>query len=182
MRKPALAFFIASMKIEDCFKVAYILKPHGLKGEVTISLDADFPADQIIETIFVEENNRLVPYFIEKLSIRGNKAFVKFDDVDTHESASKVSRKALYLPKSFRPKSTRGEFYDDEVIGFEVIDAGHGSLGQVQEVITAGANKLLLVLKEKKEVLIPVNSPFIKSINKTKKTISVELPDGFLDI
>jgi 16S rRNA processing protein RimM len=170
------------MKIQDCFKVGYILKPHGLKGEVTISLDPEFLLDETLKSIFVEDNNRLVPYFIEKLSIRGNKAFVKFDDVDSPESAAAVSKKSLYLPKSARPASQRGEFYDDEVIGFEVTDAAHGSLGQVREVTTAGANKLILVMDGDKEVLIPVNSPFIKSINKTKKTISVDLPDGFLEI
>jgi 16S rRNA processing protein RimM len=33
-----------------------------------------------------------------------------------------------------------------------------------------------------KEVLIPVNGPFILSINKTKKIITVLLPEGFLEI
>jgi 16S rRNA processing protein RimM len=37
-------------------------------------------------------------------------------------------------------------------------------------------------MHEGKEVLIPVNSPFITSINKSKKKISVNLPEGFLDI
>jgi 16S rRNA processing protein RimM len=33
-----------------------------------------------------------------------------------------------------------------------------------------------------KEVMIPVNGPFVKSINRTKKTVTVSLPEGFLDI
>jgi 16S rRNA processing protein RimM len=46
----------------------------------------------------------------------------------------------------------------------------------------AGANRLLVLMQGEKEVLIPVNSPFILSINKSKKRISVDLPEGFLDI
>jgi ribosomal 30S subunit maturation factor RimM len=38
------------------------------------------------------------------------------------------------------------------------------------------------VAVKNKEVLIPLNSPFIVSTNKTKKLIKVALPDGFLDI
>jgi 16S rRNA processing protein RimM len=30
--------------------------------------------------------------------------------------------------------------------------------------------------------MIPVNSPFIKRVNKSKKVITVSLPEGFLDI
>ena len=86
------------------------------------------------------------------------------------------------MPKSERPKSIRGEFYDDEIPGFMVTDETVGELGPVQEVMTAGPNKLIVLDRQGKEVLIPVNSPFIVSINKSKKKITVNLPDGFLDI
>jgi 16S rRNA processing protein RimM len=76
----------------------------------------------------------------------------------------------------------RGEFYDDEITGFAVNDEVTGDLGKVREIIEAGPNKLIAVDNGVKEVLIPVNGPFIKSINKSRKTIIVELPDGFLDL
>jgi 16S rRNA processing protein RimM len=41
---------------------------------------------------------------------------------------------------------------------------------------------LLTLNYNTKEVLIPVNGPFITSTNKTKKLIKVDLPEGFLDI
>ena len=81
-----------------------------------------------------------------------------------------------------RPKAGRGEFYDDEVIDFEVHDQEKGLLGNIREVMQAGPNRLLVVEHKKKEVLIPVNGPFITSINKTKKRVSVNLPEGFLEI
>jgi 16S rRNA processing protein RimM len=171
------------MDISSCYKVGYILKPHGLKGEVTISLDREFPENaDSLSSLFVEKNNRLIPHFINSISLRGAKAFVKFEDIDSIESAHEISKCALYLPKTARPKSTRGEFYDDEIIGFEVLDSEAGVLGKVVEVAEAGPNKLLAIDYNGKEVLIPVNSPFITSINKSKKTIAVTLPEGFLDI
>jgi 16S rRNA processing protein RimM len=57
-----------------------------------------------------------------------------------------------------------------------------GVLGLITQVTMAGPNKLLSVDYQGKEVLIPVNSPFIKSINKSKKKVNVDLPEGFLDI
>jgi len=38
----------------------------------------------------------------------------------------------------------------------------------------------LSIFQDSKEILIPINAPFITSINKTKKLILVELPDGLL--
>jgi 16S rRNA processing protein RimM len=171
------------MDLKSAYKIGYILKPHGLKGQVTVSLDAEAPEDlEDMDTIFVERNNQLIPYFREAISISGVKAYLKFEDINTPEQAKEISKSALYLPKTSRPKSARGEFYDDEVIGFEVNDVTEGNLGSVTDITMAGPNKLLTLIHSGKEVLIPVNSPFIKSINKSKKIISVELPDGFLDI
>ncbi len=159
------------------------MKPHGLKGQVTISLDPEAPEDFTpIETVFVESNERLLPYFIEAISLKGRKAFLKFQEVDTPEQAQKICKSAIYLPKSMRSKSGRGEFYDDEVIGFEVLDREFGSLGKITEIIQAGPNKLLSVDYHGKEVLIPLNSPFIQGINKSRKKITVTLPEGFLEI
>lgn len=171
------------MDLKAAYKIGFILKPHGLKGEVTVSLEAEAPEDlEDVETIYVERNGQLIPYFREAISISGAKAYLKLEDVNTPEAAKDISKSSLYLPKVSRPKSGRGEFYDDEVIGFEVSDVDTGSLGSVTEITVAGPNKLLTLFYNGKEVLIPINSPFIKSVNKSKRTISVELPEGFLEI
>lgn len=175
--------FIHNMEIDSCFKIGFIIKTHGLKGEVTISLDEDAPDDlSSIRSVFLQKDKRLVPYFIHSISNRGTKAFVKFEDVDSIEEAEKLIKQTVYLQKSARPKSARGEFYNDEIIHFNVTDETAGPLGSIVEIIQAGPNRLLVVDHGGSEVLIPVNSPFITSINKTKKMVTVNLPEGFLDI
>ncbi len=171
------------MNIESCFKIGYILKTHGLKGELTISLDEPAPENiSSLRSIFIEKDGRLVPYVVNAISYSGAKAYLKLEDVDSIDDAEQLVKQSLYLEKTTRPKSARNEFYDDEIISFEVVDKTSGALGKVVEIMQAGPNRLLVLDREGKEVLIPVNSPFITSINKTKKLISVDLPDGFLDI
>jgi 16S rRNA processing protein RimM len=63
-----------------------------------------------------------------------------------------------------------------------VIDENLGDLGTITGVLNAGPNRLLVLNHQEKEVLIPVNSPLIRSLNKSKRTFMVNLPDGFLDI
>lgn len=171
------------MTVDASYKIGFIMKPHGLKGQVTIALDPDAPDDFGTDgTIYLDIKGKLLPYFIESISLKGSKAFVKLEGVNTSEEAQDISRSAIYLPKTSRPKSGRGEFYDDEIIGFDVADTHLGALGKIAEVVYAGANRLLSVKEGSREVLIPLNSPFIDSVNKTKKRISVTLPEGFLDI
>jgi len=171
------------MNRNDYYKAGFIMRPHGLKGEVTISLDVDSPADwDDLKSILVEINGRLLPYFIKTASIRREKGFLKLEDVDTPEAASALKGCSLYLSKDTRPKLAKGDFYNDEVIGFEVEDETTGLLGTVETIEQAGPNRFLIISYNNKEVMIPTQQPLLKSINKSKKKISVSLPEGFLDI
>lgn len=171
------------MNISDCYKIGFIAKPHGLKGSVTAILEHDLPNDAgSLDAVFLSQNEMLVPYFIKDISATGNKAYILFEDVDSIESAQAITRCSLYLPKSVRPKSAKGEFYDDEVMGFAVIDQDAGTLGTVGEVVKSGLQKLLAVMNADKEILIPINDVFIKKIDHKKKEIHTVLPEGFLDL
>lgn len=169
------------MNKDLCFKIGYVAKIHGLKGEVTIILTEAVDLGSV-KVIFLEIRNSLVPYFIQQFSDRQDKVFVKFDDVNTVEQATLIKGASLYLEKAARPKLKRGEFYDDEVVGFSVTDLTTGELGNVQEVVLSGSNRLIQLIYQGKEVLIPINGPFITSVNKSKKKIEVQLPEGFLEI
>jgi 16S rRNA processing protein RimM len=168
------------MDIKDCFKVGYVAGTHGLKGEITMVLQET--TSENLESIWLQIKGELVPYFIERLSDRGDKAFVKLEGVDTPEQAHSLKGTSIYLSKDLRPELERSEFYDDEVIGFAVVDEKTGHLGRVIGVEIMGPNRLLSVGEGKKNILIPVNGPFIKSLNRSKKRFTVDLPDGFLDI
>jgi 16S rRNA processing protein RimM len=166
----------------EYFKIGYISKTHGLKGGITAILTTDFDLEGR-KDFFIEINNAFVPYFIEDLSDRGDKAFIKFEGVNSPEEAIKLKGASLYLAKATRPKLKRGDFYDDEIIDFEVIDESLGTIGRVREIMQTGLNKLIVVeTNPGKEILIPINAPFISSLSKAKHKLQVDLPEGFLDI
>lgn len=169
------------MNKQDCYPVGYISKTHGLKGEVTAVFKEPIALEEI-ESVFIDIKGTLVPYFIESCSDRGDKAFIKFDDVSSPEKAASLKGSMIYLSKSVRPTLKRGQFYSDEVVGFTIEDEKEGALGTLKQVIESGPTRLLEIDYQGKEVLIPVNGPFIKSVNKSKKLIKVSLPEGFLSI
>ncbi|MBL7850259.1 MAG: 16S rRNA processing protein RimM [Cyclobacteriaceae bacterium] len=170
------------MNVDACFKIAYVMKSHGLKGEVTLALLPLCPDLETMDAYFLEIGGQLVPHFLQAVSVKGTKAYVKFEGVDTPEAAAALKGASVYMPKKSRPSLPKGEFYNDEVIGFEVVDTNQGTLGKVSEIQETGISRHLVVDREGKEVMIPLNGPFLKSLNKSKKRITVELPDGFLDL
>jgi 16S rRNA processing protein RimM len=171
------------MNLSSCYKVGRIIKPHGIKGNVTIFIDAEAPANfHELSTVYAEQKKRLVPLSMREISIKGNLAYVHFEDINTLDEAASLRQCDLYLPKETRPKPTEGEFYNDEIIGYEVMDKESGPIGMVYSVMFAGQNKLLVVRRDERELLIPVNAPFITKIIRSTRKIHVNLPPGFLDI
>ena len=171
------------MNIEDFYSIGRISRPHGLKGSVTLTLGPEAPDDPgSLDTVFVSLAGSLVPYFVDTISVKGAKAYVKFQDVDTLDLAAVLAGVEVFLPKADRPAPEGSGFYADEVTGFVVHEREDHPLGVVAEVIQSGLQRLLVVKEGEKEILIPINGPFILEVDRQRKTIRVELPDGFLEI
>src|SRR6185436_7018168 len=145
------------MEQSDFFKIGYIARTHGLKGEVTMVLAMESPDLESIRSLFVQHNNQLVPHFVESASTRGSKAFVKLEDINNPDQAARLKGCSVFLPKKERPALKRGEFYADELLGFQITDIHAGVLGTVQDIAETGPAKHLVVVHRGKEVLIPVN-------------------------
>jgi 16S rRNA processing protein RimM len=165
------------------YKVGFIKRAHGLKGEVTVVPDQTLPIVwDTLETIMVEQRGKLVPYFIENISMRPDKFFMKFEDVNSPEDTEVLKGCPLFLPQETRAELPDDDFYNDEVIGFEVEDEKHGVLGKVKEIEQAGPTRFLLVDYDNKEVMIPVQEPLLVKIDRESKKIRVNLPEGLLEL
>ena len=171
------------MSKEDCYELGYIVKPLGLKGEMAVILDVDFPEDyEDLESVFVEINGGLVPYEVEALKISGSKISMVLEEINSVEKAEKLRGKKLFLPLEELPDLEEGEYYLHELVGYQVIDKQHGQLGQVSMIYNLPAQDLLAVMHKGAEVMIPMNEAIVKDINHETKTIQTDLPDGLLEI
>jgi len=171
------------LKTEACFLIGNIYKAHGLKGEVSVYLLPEAPLDfSAIDVVYLLIKGNLVPYFIEDISIKSDKAYVKLEEVDGKESAEALKGTKLFLPLRQREALPEGEFYEDELVGLKVSDATLGDLGDVRGIEQCGLAKLLVVNFKEREILIPMNSPLIVNIDPVQKSITVNLPEGYLEI
>ncbi|GAB4053757.1 ribosome maturation factor RimM [Spirosoma litoris] len=173
------------MTKDDCYQVGHITKTHGVSGELVLFLDVDNPDEYAdLESVLLEVKGELIPYFIESIAIvKGSRAIVAFDDVDTIEQAERLINCGAYLPlDELEPITDETRFYFHEIVGYQVVDAEAGELGIVQGVYAMNAQDLIAMDYEGKEVLIPINSDIVKTIDRANQKLNVALPDGLLAI
>ncbi len=172
------------MNKENCFELGALIKPHGLKGELQAFWDTDnIDLYLDIESILVEQNGQLVPFFVENLKPQvGQKVIIKLEGVDTIEQAEEFRKLKLFLPDEFVPKLRDDEFFYHEIIGFMVSDVQTGKVGEIETIYNLPQNDLLVIKRGEKEILIPLKKELIKEFNRETKTILMQLPEGLLDV
>ena len=171
------------MKIDDCFYIGYITKTKGLKGELQVYFEFDEYEDLSLDTVFVEINNRLVPYFVSSVKLQSNKTgYFVFEDLDTIEKAEKLLKRKVYLPLSKKPERDADEFYYTDLKGFIVHDQKHGELGEIKEVHEYPQQYIAVVPYKFREIMFPLNEEIIKSIDEDEGMLEVVLPEGLIEV
>ncbi|MGD1320647.1 ribosome maturation factor RimM [Chryseobacterium sp. 2R14A] len=171
------------MKKEDCYLLGKITRRHGLAGNVILKLDTDQPElYKKLDSIFLEINGLLVPFFIEKSS---------WSKLDALNIAFKNSSEALvdqslgknvYLPLTSLPKLTGKQFYYHEIIGFEIFDEEGNDCGVIRSVNDQTAQNYFVTNLDGKEVVIPIIKDWILEVNRDERLIKMQLPEGLIDV
>jgi 16S rRNA processing protein RimM len=172
------------MNKKDCFHLGRIAKIRGFKGEVSLFLDVTNPEDYFsLDAIFIDIDNHLTPFFIESITLK-NKGFaaIKLEGVSDENAAKIILRKEVYLPAEILPELKGINFYDHEVIGYQVLDKNHGPIGIIEQVIDLKVNPLLQIIKEDKEILVPLIDGVIKNVDREKNELHIEAPEGIVEL
>ena len=134
------------------------------------------------ESVFVEIDGLLVPFFIESLRVSSeSSAVITFCDINSSEKA-----KEFVNCKVFQLISIAGEVEliktPEVVIGYKVIDVKAGAIGRIEEVVDYKTNLLFRILKGETEILIPVTAELIVKVNHRKKEMTIQAPEGLLEL
>ena len=171
------------MKAEDCFRIGSILKTKGLKGEMQLYVDFDKLDAIKFNTVFIDMAGKLVPYFVASLKFpMKNTAYLNLEDVDTIEKAAVLVKKNVYLPNKHKPKKNKEEFTLLDLKGFTAVDIYEGELGVITDIHEYPQQLIATVNYKSCEVLFPLNEEIIKGIDIVKSIVTVDLPEGLLDI
>ncbi|MEO5946196.1 MAG: ribosome maturation factor RimM [Chitinophagaceae bacterium] len=167
----------------EYFNIGKLVAVHGLKGEFLLKHELGKKTSlKGLQAIFIEEKKgSFLPYFIESTKIKTeDEVYIKLENVDSREAAIKLSAKKVWLTetdfKKFAAKNAPAS-----MLGYSIIH-NNESLGEILELIEQPHQLLCRLEIEGKEVLIPLHQETLQKVDHKKKEVTVELPDGLLDI
>lgn len=172
------------MDLKDSIYIGQIAKLHGYKGGVSLFLDVTHPEEYMdMESFFIEIDGILTPFFVDSFKLK-NKGFaaVKFQGIDTEQEAKSLLKKKVFIPETELRELDESNFYDHEIIGYEVEDVVKGKIGKVTAIADLKQNPLLVIEFKDKEILLPIFEGLIVNVDRKLKRLKVKAPDGLIDL
>ena len=171
------------MKKQDCYYLGKIVSKFSFKGEILLKLDVDEINSIDFKSIFIELDNTLVPYIINKISLHKSSLLrIKFENIDNEKKANEILKKEAFLPLKDLPKLVGKKFYYHEIIGFKVVDKNTGEIGKVVEINDQTSQTIIIINNGDKNIMIPLVDEFLIELNKRNKIITFNLPEGLIDL
>lgn len=172
------------IKREEVFKIGTFNKPHGVKGELSFTFTDDIFDRVECDYLICLLDGILVPFFIEEYRFRTDTtALVKLERVDTAEQARKFTNVEVYFPTKYAEEDDSDDIPTwNYFVGFKVKDINHGDLGEIVAVDASTMNVLFAIERENgEELLLPAHEEFMVKIEKKKRLVTVNIPEGLLE-
>ena len=168
------------IKYEDVYKIGRIGKTHGVKGEVSLQCDDDVFDRVDAEYLVLDIDGILVPFFMEEYRFRNDTVcLVKFCDIDTQQRASELTGCDVYFPRVLADEAEESPSLAS-LVGFSIINKASGlPIGTIDDIDDSTAN-ILFELED--GTLIPANNDLITGIDAEKRQITMNIPQGLLEI
>ena len=169
---------------EEVFKIGVFNKPHGVKGELSFTFTDDIFDRVECDYLVCLLDGIMVPFFIEEYRFRTDTtALVKLERVDTAEQARKFTNVEVYFPTKFAEDDDSDDIPTwNYFIGFKVRDVNHGDLGEIVAVDASTMNVLFAIERANgEELLLPAHEEFMVKIEKKKRQVTVDVPEGLLE-
>lgn len=158
-----------------------IIKTSGFEGAVLVKLDRKFIENiPALESVFLEVEGRPVPFFISSFEYTGSDILrLTFEGYESVEKVSQFKGCRIFLTSTSDEKEIPENL---QLEGYSVCDRNGKSLGKISEVIENPGNLLLSILSEGKEILVPLHENLILKVDRRKKAIFMEIPEGLTEI
>ncbi len=169
---------------KDYYHIGKILKLHGFNGHFLLKTLAFLkPKLKKSEPVFLEIDGILVPFFVLDFShSHGDAQILLLEDINSEILAREYLGCEVYMPLHQKQNVPQKEGDLNNLLGYKLLDQNNVEVGRVEEIIEIPQNNLFRVLAGKREYLLPANKKLILEVDKIKKEIYYDLPEGLLDI
>jgi 16S rRNA processing protein RimM len=172
-----------NLPMSDFIHIGKLVAPHGISGQIILEHALGKPVHfNGVDAVFVEKNAAsFIPYFLESASAKTDSlTHLQIEGVHSREAANFLVGKKVWLPQADFHKLVEKNA-PLALLGYMVQEGGK-DLGVIQEVIEQPHQLLVTIDYKGQEAYIPLHEESLKGVNHTTKTVTVELPDGLLEL
>lgn len=169
--------------MEDYQEIGQTGKAFGTEGALKVKVEARF-LDDFLEApvVFLKLMGKPVPFFLEYIH-NESPLIVKLEEVDSRETALGLAGKSLLLRREDIDEAALQPVFDLSALeGFRIIDQALGEVGVIEEVIELPQQMMAVLQYEEREVLIPLSDQLILNVDAEEQRITMDLPEGLLDL
>jgi 16S rRNA processing protein RimM len=142
-----------------------IVGTHGVKGEVrTLSFCRTKEELAGFRTLYMDDKGERA-FAVASGRVHKNIVILKLAEIDTPQKADALRNRVLYANREDIPLSD-GEYFHQDIIGLEVIDAESGGCyGKVSDILNNGGGDIFEIVEASgKKVLISAEGGVVKGI------------------
>jgi 16S rRNA processing protein RimM len=174
------------MNTAEYLNVGRFVGTHGVRGEVRILSDTDFPDVRFApgSTLLLAHPSMKEPLSLTVEKSRPHKSvwLVKFKEWDNiNEAEPYKGGKFVVSKEDLAPvNEEEGEFYFHQIIGCTVVTTEGKKLGTVRDILALPANDVWVVRPDGKgkELLLPYIADVVKQVDIKERRITIEWMEG----
>jgi 16S rRNA processing protein RimM len=172
---------------EKLFNVGKVVNTHGIRGELKIVSQTDFPEQRFgkgSKLVLADPNNEAnqLKVEVEGGRLQKNVYIIKFKGYNEINEVLPYKGWMLKISEAEREPLEKGQYYYHEIIGCQVVSDEGETLGTISEILSPGANHVWVVERENgKPILLPVIDDVILEVDTAAKQVRVHLMEGLID-
>jgi len=174
-----------SGKKEGDVVIARIVKARGIRGEVACDIETDFPErfETLGETIALMPDGSRLALTLEDHWFHKGRVILKFEGYDSMTAAERLVGGLVVISESDTLPLEEDEFYEYDIIGSQAVTSEGRVIGEVTGLMRTGGHDILVVRGEdKREHLVPFVDDICSDVDVKSKRITVDPPEGLLDL
>jgi 16S rRNA processing protein RimM len=160
--------------------VATVLRPHGVRGELKVRLETDFP-ERFEAQSRVHLGPEHLPFEVEGFRTLPKHGLLKLKGLDDRSEAEALRGMDVQIPIAEAMPLGPGEYYEHQIVGLEVWTHEGERLGAIQEVLFTGSNPVYVTDGPDGQVLVPSLPDVVLDVDLEAGRMTVRLPPGLLD-
>ena len=173
------------MNWDDLALVGRIARAHGIRGQVIVNPETDFPRErfQLGAELFLKGSGGAVESVsITSVRFQHDRPVIGLRGVDDMNAALKLAGAELRVPAETLASLPRGTFYRHDLVGCVVLTRDGGRVGVVKEIEGPMERSRLVVETAGGDVLIPMAEAICTTIDPAAKRIVIDPPEGLLEV